>query len=399
MKKFNLVICLLLVLSLMLCACKSEPAKETESLIGISFVNENISILPGETAQLECELEDEKSIITYSTSNAAVCTVSEQGVLLGVAPGTATVTASIGEYEKAYLQVTVNKDVMISGVYAALNKESLELVTGLEFTLSCTAKKDGTDLSGTQVKWSSSDETVASVVDGKVTAVAPGNAIIFADVTADNQSFNVSCSVTVHEPYHIELDKTYVESPVGGKFTLSATIHDANGNLITPEKHELEWITSDPSAITINESTFHVISKGTPSVGVCYKGNVASIPVEIFAVSAEFFQSGISDFYGEVGGETFSGVVYNSTAYQPRFYFSADGMDRIRQYAEEKGLNTLRIHSYAILLNNSFRINGRYVGRDKWMTVDVPVSELTDDFWFMSESEGVTEVYMWFELR
>ena len=74
-------------------------------------------------------------------------------------------------------------------------------------------------------------------------------------------------------------------------------------------------------------------------------------------------------------------------------------MERIRQYADEKGLETLRIHAYAILLNNAFRVNGKWLSMKKWVSVDIPVSELTDGFWFRSLSEGTTEIYMWFELQ
>lgn len=400
MKRYCLIICLLLVTMVVFSACKSgEMSAKRESPIGVSFVTPEVNILPGETVQLECQLKDEKSTIAFSTSNSDVCSVSEQGVLLGIAPGKATVTASIGEYEKAYLQITVSKDVMASAIHVTMDKDMLEMVTGLEYTLTCTAQRDSSILTDTQVKWSSSNEDVATVVDGKITAVNPGDAVITATVAVESQNYQTSCNVTVYEPYHIELDRTYVELPVGGSFTLLANIYDKNGNIVIPEEQELEWLTSDPSVMTVQDGTFRIISNGSPSAGVRYKGNVASVPVDIFAVSADFFKSGVKDFYGEVGGKTFSGVVYNSSDYQPYFYFSQEGMERIRQYADEKGLETLRIHAYAILLNNAFRVNGKWLSMKKWVSVDIPVSELTDGFWFRSLSEGTTEIYMWFELQ
>lgn len=399
MKKLHYIISLIFVLFIALAACNSNEAKEHASTDSVSFKNEAFSIIPGETMQLECEVSPPNAKIEYSSSNSEVLTVNEQGVVLGVGPGNATVVASIGEYTKDYLEVTVKKDVMISQTSLMLNVEELELISGLDFDLAYSVKYNGESVSETQAVWTSSNEMVATVAEGKVYAVAPGNSVITVSVTVNGEVINKQCSVTVHEYYRIELDKEKIESSIGQSFGLKVSVYNANGIPITPKPDELEWITSDPQAIEINNGSFKVVSKGAPSVGVRYKGNVASIPVEIFCVTADFFKESTKDFYGVVDNEKFSGVLYESAAYQPVFHFSEQGISKIQQYAKEKGFVTLRIHSYAILLNNTFRINSRYVPAENWTISDIPISELSNDFYFQSESEGTTEVYMWFEFR
>ena len=49
------------------------------------------------------------------------------------------------------------------------------------------------------VKWTSSDDTVASVEDGVVTGVAAGNATITASITVDGVTYSDTCAVTVSE--------------------------------------------------------------------------------------------------------------------------------------------------------------------------------------------------------
>lgn len=74
----------------------------------------------------------------------------------------------------------------------ALNKTELSLTVGGEETLTATVIPEGT-----AVTWSSSDETVAKVENGKVTALKAGSATIKA-TTADGAE--ASCTVTVNQP-------------------------------------------------------------------------------------------------------------------------------------------------------------------------------------------------------
>jgi uncharacterized protein YjdB len=74
-----------------------------------------------------------------------------------------------------------------------LDKDTLALTVGGETgSLSATTVPDGET-----VDWSSSDEAVATVEDGVVTAVGAGTATITAKITVDGQDYTDTCAVTV----------------------------------------------------------------------------------------------------------------------------------------------------------------------------------------------------------
>ena len=127
--------------------------------------------------------------VTWASDNEQVATVAN-GVVTAVAAGIAniTVTTTDGEF-KATCVVTVKQPV--TGV--TLDTTALTLDVPQTATLKATvAPEDATDKS---VTWASDNETVATVVDGVVTAVAEGTANI--TVTTTDGGFKATCVVTV----------------------------------------------------------------------------------------------------------------------------------------------------------------------------------------------------------
>jgi len=111
--------------------------------------------------------------VTYKSGNAKVAKVTGNGVIKAVAPGSATVTATVKQNKKTYnlkLKVTVKKP------YLALSQSATYLNVGE--TAQFKAKAYGTE---EKISWSSSDPEVAEVSSaGKVTAKKNGKATIYA---------------------------------------------------------------------------------------------------------------------------------------------------------------------------------------------------------------------------
>ena len=84
-------------------------------------------------------------------------------------------------------------DVSVTGV--SLDKTSAELEVG--GTLKLTATVEPANATNPNVSWSSSDENVATVKNGTVTAVAVGTAVITVK-TADGGK-EATCTITVKE--------------------------------------------------------------------------------------------------------------------------------------------------------------------------------------------------------
>ena len=108
------------------------------------------------------------------------------GKLTAVCAGTATVTATCGT-AKATCTVTVNEVTPPVTDSVTLDKTSITLNVGDTATLVATA-------TGT-VTWTTSDNSVVTVVNGKLTAVGAGT----ATVTATCGTAKATCTVTVTE--------------------------------------------------------------------------------------------------------------------------------------------------------------------------------------------------------
>ena len=133
--------------------------------------------------------------ITWSSSNSNVAAVGSSGMVLGVSPGTARITAvTTGQNGtfSAYCDVTVT----------AVAAESVEIIPGaLELKVSegkmCAYRVYPSGATDKVVRWASNDTSVATVTaHGYVTAVGEGTAVISA--TTKDGGFAAECPVTVY---------------------------------------------------------------------------------------------------------------------------------------------------------------------------------------------------------
>ena len=86
----------------------------------------------------------------------------------------------------------------VSGV--TVSQVSLAMYVGESETI--TAKVEPNDAANKQITWSSSNESVATVENGKITAIKAGTATI--TVTTMDGAFTASCYVTVNPVYYVE---------------------------------------------------------------------------------------------------------------------------------------------------------------------------------------------------
>ena len=154
--------------------------------------------------------------------------------------------------------LTVNP-VPVTGV--TLDKNTLALFTGESATLTATvAPENATDKT---VTWTSDNEKVATVADGKVTAIASGTANI--TVTTTDGSFAATCAVTVTQPVTgVTLDKKTLSLFTGDSATLTATVAPENATDKT-----VTWVSSNPAIVTVDGSG-HVkaVAAGTANITV-----------------------------------------------------------------------------------------------------------------------------------
>ncbi len=151
------------------------------------------------------------------------------------------VTAADGAASKTY-SLTVTEDVLrpISGIYMSKTKALLNI--GETLVLEVTFVPANSTYQ--TVAWSSSDEAVAKVVDGTVTAIGSGTAYITA---VSGNGYETTCAVTVEKPSEgIRLNRSEAVIAKGGSVQLSA--------LLTPaaSTDNVVWSTSNRSVAKVS---------------------------------------------------------------------------------------------------------------------------------------------------
>ncbi len=162
-----------------------------EPITSIKYADSSMSIGRNATVRplLNIDPAFDTSVVTFSTSDDKILTVSDTGLVKGVNYGTATITAAADSGKSTSIEITVLK----TADRLELDKTSLSLEAGKTENLTVTmTPSDAAD----KLNWSSSDTAVATVAEnGKVTAVGVGTAVI--TVTAAYSGVSASCTVEV----------------------------------------------------------------------------------------------------------------------------------------------------------------------------------------------------------
>jgi uncharacterized protein YjdB len=148
-----------------------------------------VSILKGTTMTLTptvypTSLEDKS--VTWKSSNTKVATVSSTGKVKGVKTGIVTITCTSN-----VTGLSATCKVTVGSIY--LDKTEVSIVKGTTLTL--TPSVYPTTLADKSVTWKSSDETVATVIGGKVEGLKAGMATITC--TSNVTGLSATCQVTV----------------------------------------------------------------------------------------------------------------------------------------------------------------------------------------------------------
>lgn len=121
--------------------------------------------------------------ITWTSSNAGVAAVGEDGTVTAVAAGTATISASADGADPVTCTVTVKeapkKDLVLESIWGM--KKGVTIDIGEEAPMRVTA--DGETVDDSLIKWSTADSSIATVdASGVVKGVASGKTDLIAEV-------------------------------------------------------------------------------------------------------------------------------------------------------------------------------------------------------------------------
>ena len=240
---------------------------------GVTLSQTELSLLKGTTATLVATVVPSNATnkkVIWSSNNSSVATV-ENGTVIAVSGGNATITVTTEDgNHTATCEVVVTDLVPVTGV--TLSQTELSLEKGE--TADLTATVSPADATNQKVTWSSNNTTVATVENGKVTAVSGGKATI--SVTTEDGNHTATCEVTVTEEdvvlTGLQLSPSETRLKVGGEATLSVSYEPAGAS-----QREVTWSTSDAAIVTVDangkikgiavgEATITVESKTNTSI-------------------------------------------------------------------------------------------------------------------------------------
>ena len=178
-------------------------------------------------------------------------------------------------------QTTVNS--------VSLNKISLSLEIGESETLTATASpSNATDQA---LNWKSSDNSVASVSNGRIMAESVGTATITVESSNGKSS---TCSVTVKPKKivvnSVSLNKIILPLEIGDSETLTATVSPSNAT-----DQALYWKSSDNSVASVTDGRINAKSAGTATVTVkSSNGKSSTCTVTVKKKSPQYVDLGLS---------------------------------------------------------------------------------------------------------
>lgn len=176
-------------------------AKGTLSVVAneVAFTTPTLTVKAGETT-LE---EGTDYNVTYASSNTKAVSVSADGkTLTSVNKGeSATITATITPVDKSkYNATTAQFTISVTGrqLVPAFSSASVSANEGDEArvlpTLTVKDKISGQDMTDYNVKYTSGNENIAKVVDGKLTFVGIGKTTITATITPNKETIYDGCT-------------------------------------------------------------------------------------------------------------------------------------------------------------------------------------------------------------
>ena len=182
---------------------------ETVKPTGIAITGENTATLDlGESFTFKAEIspaDATNKIVSWSSSDTSVATVSKNGKVTGKGEGTATIYAATCNAEESdytnqtALVAVATVTVKATGVKVTaiqLNKQSVSLEAGKAETITTTILPPNASSNYTALTWSSADTSIAKVnKNGVITAVKAGKTTVTV-TTVSGASATVDVEVT-----------------------------------------------------------------------------------------------------------------------------------------------------------------------------------------------------------
>ncbi len=216
----------------------------------------SISINKNETYQLNAVISPENctdKTLKWKSENEDVATVSDGGLVKAIGAGDTRIIVTTANGKRDVCDVTV----YVPAVSIQISQKEAALTLGDTLVLNAVMLPlESTD----ELKWRTSNANVATVENGKVTALTDG----IAQITAYTDSgVSASCKVTVKSisVEGLKLTEQEVNMYKGNEHLLTAVLTPENAT-----NKAIEWESSDEDIATVDDGLISAKEKGTAKI-------------------------------------------------------------------------------------------------------------------------------------
>ena len=258
--------------------CEVTVKKQVIPVSSITLSRTSLNLTKGQSETLSATVTPSDATdknVTWTSSDATLVSVDQNGKVTALKGGSATVTASAGEKSAT---CTVEVTVPVESV--SLDRMTLTLEENQTTTLIATVNPS--DATEKTVTWSSSDESfVTEDQNGKVTAVREGMANIIAQAGGKRAVCSVSVTKGLVPVTSVVLNKTRLNLTVGSVDTLTATVNPSDATDKT-----VSWSSTDLSVATVDQNgKVTALKGGTATIRASAGDQSATAFVDVLEVT------------------------------------------------------------------------------------------------------------------
>ncbi|MDF2774227.1 MAG: Ig domain protein group 2 domain protein [Geminicoccaceae bacterium] len=252
-------------------------------LIPFQVLPNAASVMEGELLQLSVTSANGASTsavasaeVHWASSDPAIATVSEEGVVQALVAGDVTLLATIDNVTST-AAVRVNK-TSVDAVSITPTNSTVDPgeTTQLEAVVFDDA---GRVISGKKLNWRSSNDAIASVDDdGVVTGSTKGSTVI--TVQAEGRKATATINVLAVPVATVSASLGTSALSVGQTTTATATLEDADGNVLSDRT--IAWQSSNPALVTVNSAGLvTAVAAGSVTITAIAEGKTASVSLTV----------------------------------------------------------------------------------------------------------------------
>ncbi len=275
--------------------CSVTVSDNSVKVESVTLDKSDAGIIIGETLKLSANVlpsDATNKNIKWSSSNSKVASVSADGTVTGISEGETKIYATSVSNASCYgvCNITVAKQkIAVSGIEISGNIfGGYEVNIGKTLTLSPVIKPS--DATNKDVRWTSSDSNVATVINGKVTGVSEGSVTITATTVDGGYTTSVIVKVTKPTVYvtgiALNTEQMTVKVKETKKLTAAVTPLDATdkGVIFKSNNNAIANVSADGTVTGVSPGTTMI--QATDSTGMFRAFCTVTVPKPVVEVTS-----------------------------------------------------------------------------------------------------------------